>query len=175
MPAFTLVPKADYKIDWESWRPVGLAGTGSFDVIVENAFVPDHNLRRRGRPVPATWPSTAARARCGRDQPPYQPQLRRCHVDERSVRPSACRWKGNTELLSSGIASLDHGMSYFGGKADFTKFVYWSSGNSLFSLQKFPVPSIGNSGGKPRNHWDSEPSAARNCPKIRKIPCSFPC
>jgi len=42
VPAFTLVPKADYKIDWESWRPVGLGGTGSFDVIVENAFVPDY-------------------------------------------------------------------------------------------------------------------------------------
>ena len=44
VPAFTLVPKADYKIDWESWRPVGLGGTGSFDVIVENAFVPDYRV-----------------------------------------------------------------------------------------------------------------------------------
>ena len=43
-PAFTLVPKADYKIDWQSWRPVGLAGTGSFDVIVDDVFVPDHRV-----------------------------------------------------------------------------------------------------------------------------------
>lgn len=43
-PAFALVPKADYKIDWESWRPVGLGGTGSFDVIVDDAFVPSHRV-----------------------------------------------------------------------------------------------------------------------------------
>jgi alkylation response protein AidB-like acyl-CoA dehydrogenase len=46
VPAFTLVPKADYRIDWDSWRPVGLAGTGSFDVVVENAFVPEHRVLR---------------------------------------------------------------------------------------------------------------------------------
>ena len=154
VPAFTLVPKADYKLDRESWRPVGLGGTGSFDVIVENAFVPDYRVLRfsdavgctapgaelnknplyrislltgvafalampavgaasgslerfidenkvrqtygagdrpdlqcRRRPLPATWPSTAARlARRGRDQPPYQSQLRRRYVDVRSVR-----------------------------------------------------------------------------------------
>ena len=44
VPAFTLVPKADYKIDWDSWRPVGLAGTGSFDVIVDDVFVPDYRV-----------------------------------------------------------------------------------------------------------------------------------
>ena len=56
VPAFTLVPKADYKIDWESWRPVGLAGTGSFDVIVENAFVPDYRVLRFSDAVGSTAP-----------------------------------------------------------------------------------------------------------------------
>jgi alkylation response protein AidB-like acyl-CoA dehydrogenase len=46
VPCFTLVPKADYKIDWQSWRPVGFAGTGSFDVIVDDAFVPDYRVLR---------------------------------------------------------------------------------------------------------------------------------
>src|SRR4051812_7790814 len=46
VPAFTLVPKPDYRIDWDSWRPVGLAGTGSFDVLVDNAFVPAHRVLR---------------------------------------------------------------------------------------------------------------------------------
>jgi alkylation response protein AidB-like acyl-CoA dehydrogenase len=46
VPAFTLVPKADYKIDWQSWRPVGLAGTGSFDVIVDDVIVPEHRVLR---------------------------------------------------------------------------------------------------------------------------------
>ena len=58
VPAFTLVPKTDYKIDWESWRPVGLAGTGSFDVIVENAFVPDHRVLRFSDAVGSTAPGT---------------------------------------------------------------------------------------------------------------------
>ena len=58
VPAFTLVPKADYKIDWESWRPVGLAGTGSFDVIVENAFVPDHRILRFSDAVGSTAPGS---------------------------------------------------------------------------------------------------------------------
>ena len=56
VPAFTLVPKADYEIDWESWRPVGLAGTGSFDVIVENAFVPDYRVLRFSDAVGSTAP-----------------------------------------------------------------------------------------------------------------------
>src|SRR5262249_19518598 len=56
VPAFTLVPKADYKIDWESWRPVGLAGTGSFDVVVENAFVPAYRILRFSDAVGSTAP-----------------------------------------------------------------------------------------------------------------------
>jgi alkylation response protein AidB-like acyl-CoA dehydrogenase len=56
VPAFTLVPKADYKLDWDSWRPVGLSGTGSFDVIVENAFVPDYRVLRFSDAVGSTAP-----------------------------------------------------------------------------------------------------------------------
>jgi alkylation response protein AidB-like acyl-CoA dehydrogenase len=56
VPAFTLVPKADYKIDWQSWRPVGLAGTGSFDVIVDDALVPDHRVLRFSDAVASTAP-----------------------------------------------------------------------------------------------------------------------
>lgn len=44
VPCFTLVPKEDYRIDWDSWRTVGQAGTGSFDVLVEDAFVPAHRV-----------------------------------------------------------------------------------------------------------------------------------
>ena len=39
-PAFVLIPRSDYAIDWESWDNVGLAATGSYDVLVEDAFVP---------------------------------------------------------------------------------------------------------------------------------------
>jgi alkylation response protein AidB-like acyl-CoA dehydrogenase len=56
VPAFTLVPKADYKIDWDSWRPVGLAGTGSFDVIVDYSFVPDYRVLRFSDAVGSSAP-----------------------------------------------------------------------------------------------------------------------
>jgi resorcinol 4-hydroxylase (FADH2) len=60
VPAFTLVPKADYKIDWDSWRPVGLAGTGSFDVIVEDVFVPEHRVLLFADAVGSTAPGAEA-------------------------------------------------------------------------------------------------------------------
>jgi alkylation response protein AidB-like acyl-CoA dehydrogenase len=62
VPAFTLVPKTDYKIDWESWRTVGLAGTGSFDVIVDDAFVPDHRVLRFSDAVGSTAPGAESNA-----------------------------------------------------------------------------------------------------------------
>ena len=36
-----LVPRTDYRID-DVWRVVGLRGTGSNDVVIEDAFVPEH-------------------------------------------------------------------------------------------------------------------------------------
>lgn len=40
-----LVPRADYRID-ETWDTFGLQGTGSHDVVVERAFVPDYRTHR---------------------------------------------------------------------------------------------------------------------------------
>jgi len=40
-----LVPRQDYRID-DVWDAVGLAGTGSNDIVVERAFVPDHRVMR---------------------------------------------------------------------------------------------------------------------------------
>jgi 3-hydroxy-9,10-secoandrosta-1,3,5(10)-triene-9,17-dione monooxygenase len=37
-----LVPRCDFSIDHESWQVTGLAGTGSKDVVVAGAFVPEH-------------------------------------------------------------------------------------------------------------------------------------
>lgn len=40
-PHLFLVPRADYRVV-DTWHVMGLAGTGSKDVVVEDAFVPDH-------------------------------------------------------------------------------------------------------------------------------------
>jgi alkylation response protein AidB-like acyl-CoA dehydrogenase len=60
VPAFTIVPKRDYAIDWESWRTVGLAGTGSYDVLLDDAFVPAHRVLTFAEAVGGGAPGTAA-------------------------------------------------------------------------------------------------------------------
>ena len=54
--SFHLNPKGRLQARLESWRPVGLGGTGSFDVIVENAFVPDYRVLRFSDAVGSTAP-----------------------------------------------------------------------------------------------------------------------
>ncbi|MDJ0360317.1 hydroxylase [Rhodococcus sp. H29-C3] len=41
-----LLPRSDYEIDPDSWDVVGLRGTGSKDLIVKNAFIPDYRTLR---------------------------------------------------------------------------------------------------------------------------------
>ena len=40
---WTLVPRSDFKIE-DTWFVGGLAGTGSNDVVIEKAFVPEHRM-----------------------------------------------------------------------------------------------------------------------------------
>ncbi|AHE54242.1 acyl-CoA dehydrogenase family protein [Sphingomonas sanxanigenens] len=40
-----LVPRSDYRID-ETWDTFGLQGTGSHDIVIERAFVPDYRTHR---------------------------------------------------------------------------------------------------------------------------------
>jgi 3-hydroxy-9,10-secoandrosta-1,3,5(10)-triene-9,17-dione monooxygenase len=51
-----LLPRKDYTID-DNWRVAGLAGTGSKDIVVDDAFVPEHHSMSHwdlalGRPMP---------------------------------------------------------------------------------------------------------------------------
>jgi 3-hydroxy-9,10-secoandrosta-1,3,5(10)-triene-9,17-dione monooxygenase len=51
-----LLPRKDYRID-DNWHVAGLAGTGSKDIVVDNAFVPVHRSLSHwdmtlGRPMP---------------------------------------------------------------------------------------------------------------------------
>jgi 3-hydroxy-9,10-secoandrosta-1,3,5(10)-triene-9,17-dione monooxygenase len=40
-----LVPRKDYRID-DTWHVMGLKGTGSKDIVIEDAFVPEHRTHR---------------------------------------------------------------------------------------------------------------------------------
>jgi alkylation response protein AidB-like acyl-CoA dehydrogenase len=116
VPAFTLVPKADYKIDWESWRPVGLAGTGSFDVIVENAFVPDHRVLRFSNAVGSTAPGAESNA-----NPLYRISLL-TGVPFALAMPSVGAAAGSLErFIDENKVRQTHGAVVLGGKriADF--------------------------------------------------------
>jgi alkylation response protein AidB-like acyl-CoA dehydrogenase len=42
-PAFFLVPRTDYSID-DTWDVIGLAGTGSKTLVLDDVFVPDYRL-----------------------------------------------------------------------------------------------------------------------------------
>jgi len=44
-PAFLLVPASDYAID-DTWHVVGLAGTGSKTLVLDNVLVPSHRVLR---------------------------------------------------------------------------------------------------------------------------------
>lgn len=41
-----LLPRADYQVIEGTWDTFGLQGTGSFDILVERVFVPDHRTHR---------------------------------------------------------------------------------------------------------------------------------
>ena len=41
LPHLMLVPRSDYRIE-DDWHTVGLCGTGSKDVVIEDVFVPEH-------------------------------------------------------------------------------------------------------------------------------------
>lgn len=73
LPAFTIVPKRDTTIDWDSWDTVGLSGTGSYDVLLDDVFIPKHRV--------LTFPDAASGAPPGsavNDNPMYRMTLLSC-------------------------------------------------------------------------------------------------
>ncbi|MGJ3507641.1 acyl-CoA dehydrogenase family protein [Enemella sp. A6] len=51
-----IMPRSDYEIVEDSWDTVGLRGTGSRDIIVRDAFVPDYRVIDGGKVMDGTLP-----------------------------------------------------------------------------------------------------------------------
>ena len=62
-----IVPRPDYKIIEDTWNVVGLQGTGSKDVVVENAFIPDYRAIDAAKVMDGR-----AFKESGRDEPLYR-------------------------------------------------------------------------------------------------------
>ena len=58
-----LVPRGDFSVDPESWRVTGLAGTGSKDVQVADAFVPEYRTHSSTQVYERTDPGRAVNDR----------------------------------------------------------------------------------------------------------------
>ncbi|WP_091566416.1 acyl-CoA dehydrogenase family protein [Oryzisolibacter propanilivorax] len=53
-----LLPKSDYRIE-DNWDVLGLRGTGSHDIVVDNVFVPEHRTQRTNDHSDAGCPGRA--------------------------------------------------------------------------------------------------------------------
>lgn len=54
-----LVPRSDYRIE-DTWHSMGLQGTGSNDIVVEDAFVPDYRTHKQSDGFAGTNPGVTA-------------------------------------------------------------------------------------------------------------------
>ena len=54
-----LVPRSDYRIE-DTWHSMGLQGTGSNDIVVENAYVPDYRTHKQSDGFEGTNPGVTA-------------------------------------------------------------------------------------------------------------------
>lgn len=72
-----VLPRPDYTIHHDSWDVMGLCGSGSKDVSIDNAFVPDYRVNK-----PANFQNGVQARAVGRDQPLY-------HLPFGSIFPAA--------------------------------------------------------------------------------------
>ncbi|MBF6447296.1 hydroxylase [Nocardia elegans] len=50
-PLHVILPRSDYEIVADSWDVVGLRGTGSKDIVVRDAFIPDYRVMDQGKVI----------------------------------------------------------------------------------------------------------------------------
>jgi alkylation response protein AidB-like acyl-CoA dehydrogenase len=115
-PCFTIVPKSDYTIDWQSWRTVGLGGTGSYDVLVDDVFVPAHRVLSFADACGSTAPGADAN-----DDPLYRISLLTCVPFSLATPAVAAAAGALARFIEENKVRQTHGAVVAGGKriADF--------------------------------------------------------
>lgn len=115
-PAFCLVPQSDYTITGV-WDTVGLAGTGSKTIHIEDQFVPEHRLLFFADVLSGNSPGAAAHA----DEPIFRMPLLSC-VPSSLAQAGIGAAQGG---LDSYIASVSHRVTrgaVAGGKSKMAEF-----------------------------------------------------
>lgn len=103
-----LLPRSDYQIIDGTWDVFGLQGTGSFDIVVENAFVPAYRTHKASDGFACTNPGQAAN-----DGPLYS--LPWAQVFIRSV--STAAFGGARAAVNAAVAIMQDRVSTNTGKA----------------------------------------------------------
>ena len=103
-----LLPRSDYTIGEDAWHVFGLQGTGSHDIIVDNAFVPEYRTHRAVDGFLCQNPGQAAN-----DGPLYK--LPWAQVFTRSV--STAAFGGAQAAINAGMAIMQDRVSTNTGKA----------------------------------------------------------
>jgi 3-hydroxy-9,10-secoandrosta-1,3,5(10)-triene-9,17-dione monooxygenase len=103
-----LLPRSDYTIGEDAWHVFGLQGTGSHDIIVEDAFVPEYRTHRAIDGFLCQNPGQAAN-----DGPLYT--LPWAQVFTRSV--STAAFGGAQAAINAGMAIMKDRVSTNTGKA----------------------------------------------------------
>jgi 3-hydroxy-9,10-secoandrosta-1,3,5(10)-triene-9,17-dione monooxygenase len=101
-----LVPRQNFTIDQDSWRVTGLGGTGSKDVVLSGAFVPEHRTHRITDVYHGTDPGFAVN-----DRPYYRLPWRLVFATTIAVPAIGAAW-GAVEAF---IAQNRHRVSANGG------------------------------------------------------------
>lgn len=103
-----LLPRSDYQVIEGTWDTFGLQGTGSFDILVERVFVPEHRTHRAADGFACTNPGQKEN-----DAPLYR--LPWAQVFTRSV--STAAFGGARAAINAAIEIMQNRVSTNTGKA----------------------------------------------------------
>ena len=130
-----ILPRSDYEIVEDSWDVVGLRGTGSKDIIVKDAFVPDYRVIEFDRMLDGSAPKAA-----GLENPTY-------HVPFTTIFPLGI----TSAVIGICEGALAHHLAYqktrvqiTGTKVKDDPYVLYAVGDAAAEIQASRVTMLDN-------------------------------